>query len=262
MGTFYFDDTVQNIGEFVLGGLIYSKEGLNERVSNALLKHGFIPGQDEYKSGIYMRTNHKMAELREELHKILSNYTQIAVAVLPLTERKSLGIAGLHLLSKVISNNCLGDGPHSAYFDESMFNSDKEMSKTIEELGALKSVTFYGEQDSKLVLGLQLADLVAHTCGLMLRDSLGLLKKTVKAGEDSGYDPELEINLGFALWARIRYCFFHAPSRIQPDKELFNITDFTVDVKPCGLYIAEGCSTQLKEAAETRFGTMYLGCIH
>lgn len=262
MGTFYFDDTIQHIGEFVLGGLIYSKEGLNDRVSDALLKYGFTPGQDEYKSGTYMRANNKMAELREELHKILIDHTQIAVAVLPLAERKSLGVAGLHLLSKVITNNYLGDGPHTAYFDEGMFNSDKEVSETVAELDLHKSVIFHAEQNSKAVLGLQLADLVAHTCGLMLRDSLGLLKKTVKAVEDSGYEPGLEIDLGFVLWARIRYCFFHAHSRLQSDKEFFDAKDFTVDVKSCGLHIAKSCSAQLKEAAETRFGTMYLGCIH
>ena len=44
---------------------------------------------------------------------------------------------------------------------------------------------------SEMAIFRQLADLVAHTCAVMLLAELGLVKKTVKAGENSGYDPTM-----------------------------------------------------------------------
>jgi hypothetical protein len=69
----------------------------------------------------------------------------------------------------------------------------------------LDNYKLFLEVDSIKVKGIQLADLVAHTFATMLLEQLGLVDKKVKAGENSGYDPDLEIELGFELWASIRY---------------------------------------------------------
>jgi hypothetical protein len=127
-------------------------------------------------------------------------------------------------------------------------------------LGLYEQFNCYFEQDSRIVCGLQLADLVAHTCSIMLLESLGLVTKTVKAGENSGYDPDLDIELGFELWASLRYNFFSKPAP-HPDTWR-DQSDYRVEVKGVGLYVSDSCPELLKEKALDRFGEMYLGCIH
>src|SRR5262245_51007872 len=97
------------------------------------------------------------------------------------------------------------------------------------------------EQNSRVVGGLQLADLVAHTTGVMLLETLGFIRKQVKAG------------------AGLRYRFFHA-GPVDQQEDLYQ--GALMDVGPDGLYISEACSAELRAAAMHRFGQCYLGCIH
>jgi len=121
-------------------------------------------------------------------------------------------------------------------------------------------VFLFEEQDSKIIRGIQVADLVASKCSTMLKEALGLVDKTVKAGPKSGYDPDMEINIGFELWADIRYNFFSDP---PPDPDVWDsMLNCKAFVGKKGLYISENCSDKIKIAATERFGEMYLGCIH
>jgi hypothetical protein len=96
--------------------------------------------------------------------------------------------------------------------------------------------------------------------GVMLLESLGYLNKTVKAGRNSGYDPDLEIELGFELWTALRYAFFKAPQPFPgPEDELAGLV---FDVASYGLHVAPSASEALRSAAVARFGKCYLGCIH
>ena len=93
-------------------------------------------------------------------------------------------------------------------------------------------------------------------------EHLGLVSKKVRAGENSGYDPDLEIELGFELWASLRYQFFKAPQPNPGPIPDDPIEDLIFDVENYGLHISEGCSQTIKDAALGRFGDCYLGCIH
>ena len=95
---------------------------------------------------------------------------------------------------------------------------------------------------------------------MMLFDSLGLINKTVKVGPNSGYDPEMIIELGFEMWAGMRYLFF---SNYRTIREIQDpIKDLTFEVGRYSLYTAPGCSNKLRHAAKERFSKMYIGCIH
>jgi hypothetical protein len=87
---------------------------------------------------------------------------------------------------------------------------------------------------------------------------LGLLAKTVKAGENSGYDPDLDVGLDFELFASLRYHFFSAMQSTDSTSKDF----FWIDVESRGLHVAQDCSEDLRRAALSRFGRMYIGCIH
>ena len=115
-------------------------------------------------------------------------------------------------------------------------------------------------QDSREVGGLQLADHVAHSLSGMLLEQMGLLRKHIKAGENSGYDPELLIELGFELWASLRYSLIYGPNDATPEDD--QLVTATFPMEGFGLYVAPSCNSDLTSHARARFGTNYLGCIH
>lgn len=113
------------------------------------------------------------------------------------------------------------------------------------------------------IAGIQLADLAAHSCGIILLESLGLVTKTIKAGDDSGYDPELKINLGFELWAGLRYSFLAEPPPPIDDWDTAEDQPQPIaNVKPYGLHLVDGVADEVRSAALDTFGTMYYGCTH
>ncbi len=88
---------------------------------------------------------------------------------------------------------------------------------------------------------------------------MGHITKTIKldAPGDGVYDG-MEVELGFEMWAGIRYSFL---SKNKPDL----IDDFdiaTVCVFPWGLFIDDTVDQKTAALAMGRFAEMYLGCIH
>ena len=67
---------------------------------------------------------------------------------------------------------------------------------------------------SHIVHGIQLAYLVAGLCGVRLREEISGNPKMLVCGEDCGYDPPIEAELGFELWAALRYSMLHAPDAL------------------------------------------------
>jgi hypothetical protein len=259
VGHFYFDETIQERGGFIIGAFVYSPNDATPAVYLAIEQVGLRPGVDEFKSGSRMDRNPKQAELRNRLMESLSN-TRVGVVVVPVTERASLGHHALLGLRKILSDNGLAQKPHCVFLDQGITVDRSSCKDPLGEPGAFCEV--HQSQDSKLIGGIQLADLTAHLLGGMLLESLGLVSKLVRARENSGHDPDLEIELGFELWASLRYQFFKAPQPKPgaiPDDP---IGDLMFDVENFGLHISDGCPQALKEAARQRFGTCYLGCIH
>ena len=84
----------------------------------------------------------------------------------------------------------------------------------------------------------------------------------MKTGKNSEYNPELDIELGFELWAALRYSFFKA-DQLKPGQVLDDpIGDRVFDVENYGLHVAGSCGASLRSAAIERFGECYLRCMH
>lgn len=259
MGYFYFDESIQERGNFIIGAFVYSGNDITPKVYSAIEQVGLRPKIDEFKSGARMDCNPEQAELRGRLSEILSN-TRIGVIVTSASERASLGEEALLGLRKILFANGLEKEQHSIFLDQSIVINSNICKTILAESAALCKI--HPQQDSKIIGGIQLADLAAHSLGGMLLEHLGLITKTVRAGENSGYEPNLEIELGFELWASLRYQLFKAP---QPNPgEILDdpVGTLIFDVKNYGLHISESCSQTLKNAALGRFGDCYLGCIH
>lgn len=259
MGYFYFDETIQERGGFIIGAFVYASNDMTPEVYSAIDQVGLQPGVDEFKSGARMDRNPNQAKLRGQLSNVLMN-TSVGIVVLPVSERELLGREAIVGLQKILCANGLDQQPHKVFLDEGIAVDLQTQQSFLEGVGALCEL--HPSQDSRVVGGIQLADLVAHSLGGMLLEQLGLTSKKVRAGEGSGYDPDLEIELGFELWASLRYQFFMAPqSKLGPIPD-DPIGEMIFDVENYGLHISEKCCPSLREAALQRFGDCYLGCIH
>lgn len=254
---FYFDESIHARGEFILAATVFGPDP-TDAINAALTTVGLDPNRDEFKSSARMSEHPEQQALRRELQNILNQTYRIALVVVPHQDRGSLGREALLGLDKVCRANNLARLHERAYFDKGIFTSAWSAMSLAQDLGVSQYCEVHPDQDSRRVKGVQLADLVAHTCALMLLDALGLLSKIVKAGPNSGYDPNLDIELGFELWASVRYLFFNGglPNHFDTNEDL------VVNVARFGLHIAESCSPKLHHAALTRFGTQYWGCIH
>ena len=257
-GLMFFDESKH--AEFSLGVFVYTKRDPSRAVHQALQDCDLRPGIDEFKSSSYMGRNPAQKALREKLHDIIHRHScQFGVVVVPCPSE--LGDQAMLLLQKMLGHPDLDRRQHEVYFDEGLFKSADQGQKRARALGLSERCALNLEQDSKQVAGIQLADLAAHTCAVMLKESLGLICKTVKAGDNSGYDPDLDIEIGFDLWAGIRYNFLSTEPP-HPDEWGEDDLQPTASVLPYGLHIAPTCGEHLRQSATDRFGSMYLGCIH
>jgi len=256
VGFFYFDESIHSRGEFILGAWVYAEENLNDLVHGALKEVGLIPNEDEFKSSALMLENPKQIKLREKLRKAFPK-VRIGIVVIGLQERAILGDQALRGLRKIVNANCLNDCEHEVFLDEGLdFENRQDL---VEQSDLANNCTFHFDQDSRKIGGFQLADLVAHTLSIVLLEKIGLVTKQVKAGENSGFEPDIEMALGFELWAPIRFNFFIGPKNIQQG---IDYETGTVDIKPYALYVSDSCPSNISQAATERLGKTYYGCIH
>lgn len=260
MDEFYFDESIHPRGKFALGAFVYSEDSLDGLVADVLRQSELAPGVEEFKSGARMDSSPEQARARERLQAVVRSHCHIGVVVAPHYPPQLLGHEALCGLNKILSANSFRSTSHDVFFDQGIFACASAGERTADGLCGGRGCSFHFEQDSRQVLGLQVADLMAHTCATMLLAQLGVVRKMVKAGENSGYDPNSDMELEFELWAGVRWNFF-AAAPPHPDTWKSQL-DFQVDVASRGLHIAEMCDETVRSAALDRFGSMYLGCIH
>ena len=203
-----------------------------------------------------MKGDERLQKLRSALKAYIGRSCKIAVC--SVDGDKNIGPAALKLLSKALDHPQLAKRQHQVFFDEGLFRSAKAAAALADDIG-FASCEFHFEQDSRTILGIQLADVAAHTCSTMLLETLGHATKKIVINEpgDTVYH-DMEIELGFEMWAGIRYAFLcQNKAGSGADFDFAN-----VDVYPWGLFIDASVSEQIATAAMERFGENYLGCIH
>jgi hypothetical protein len=258
VGFFYFDESIRERGGFILGAFIYSKTDLSLAVSDALAAAGLQPRKDEYKSRFLDADMPERTVLRNHLYTLLEK-VKVGATIVPATQPRSVGDEALLALTKILVANSLADTSHRAFFDEGITFGRAGIENFRKRFPACQ---INEAQDSRLVGGIQAADLAAHTMGTMLLEEQGLVSKQIKAGEYSGYLPEMELPLGFKLWSILRYSFFMSPQPEGDNNPPESIPEPLFNVEDYGLYVAPSCSPELRDAAIQRFGKSYLGCIH
>jgi hypothetical protein len=256
MGLFFVDESIHEDDGFIITACVYISQDPSKIISDILESAGFDSNRDEFKSGINFIKYPAMKVVRNNLFKVI-NSLQFGIIISPSSSRDKIGEESLRAIATFISaNNILS--PVQAYFDQGLFPSVSKAETAKNQLG-LSYIECFFEQNSIVIRGVQLADLVAHTCSMLFKHKLGHPDKIVSYAHSS--DPANNtIELSFELFAKIRYSFFHSNTCIELD-----YTDpiklSTVAVEPFGLYLSSDCSGDLLEASRRAFGTLYLGCI-
>lgn len=258
MGQFYIDDSVHDEAGFIIGACVYTNIDIDEKIINIIKSNGFDSDSFEYKSSANFSKEPEKAKVREDLKGLLRDTCKLGVVIIPRTSREQLGFECIKAVSQFININEIIKKPIHIYIDQGMFTSIDKAEKLISSI-TFTDCKFHLEQNSIDIKGIQLADLAAHISSIQLKDAMGLVKKIVKAGDNSGYDPDLDIELGFEMWATIRNTFFNEVYKLYTDNP---DADATLKVEPYGLYISDLCDKNLADIARTKFGDIYLGCIH
>lgn len=254
---FYFDETIREQGNFIIGALVASEYDLSPIVTEQWRKLGLNPESTEYKSSDPKENSNLGAKQRQIMADLLQR-SQLGLTVVPSSGRQRLGEFCTDLMFQLSNTGFLQDGKHFLYHDQNI----KLSLSDIERLKGMNISPFPGS-DSKKVGGIQVADHTAHALGGMLLEEMGLITKQVRAGEDSGYPPDDLLELGFELWASLRYALIGRSEYIEglsPHPDGLANPYFRVD--GIGLHVASTCPEALIERAKSRFGINHLGCIH
>ncbi len=253
----YFDESIRDRGGFIVGALVVSDRDLSPFIAEEWARLDLNPESDEYKSSNPKNGNELGVAQRRVVAQLLHE-SKLGLVVVPRGDRERLGEYCTGLLTQLIETGSIAKGEHSLYLDAGIPVSAAHL----ERLGQME-VSVAMQCDSKKVGGIQVADHAAHALGGMLLEEMGLLRKQVRAGENSGYHPDDLLDLGFELWASLRYALIGRNEYIEglspPLDDLAN-PYFRVD--GVGLYVAATCSADLAHHARERFGVNYLGCIH
>jgi len=253
----YFDESIRDNGGFIIGALVASDRDLSLVVANEWTRLGLDPETYEYKSSDLKAGSRLGVSQRSAMSGLLFN-AKLGLVVAPIDDRRNLGVHCTQLMLQLLDTESIPHELHHVYLDEGIIMKPGDT-----ELLAARGVVANPGSDSRRVGGIQVADHAAHSLGGMLLEEMGIIRKKIRAGADSGYDPDEMIELGFELWADTRYSLIGRNEYIEglspPADDPAN-PYFRVD--GVGMYVAPTCSPELSAFARKRLGVNYLGCIH
>ena len=243
----YIDESIHDQHGFMLLAYVTCRRDPYDVLNNMLKKYGI----EEFHACKKMQNNHTMQKLRSSIRSYVNSYCGWGVMVLSNIARSNIKddfsnlVAGL---SKFIL-----DEPLRIYIDEGIISINE-----VDEIRNISKVDSINTCRSHEVNGIQLADLVAALSGVRLREEISENPKMLTYGNESGFDPPIEAELGYELWASLRYSMLRNPETKRD--EMPEMASF--ETEGYGLFVSPRCSDELSRKARKLFGEVYLGCIH
>lgn len=243
----YIDESIHDQQGFMLLAYVTCRRDPQADLNNILKKYGI----EEFHACKKMQNNQMMQKLRSNIRSYVNSYCGWGVLVLPNTLRSNIKddfsnlVAGL---SKFILDESL-----KIYVDEGIIHNSEA-----DEIKSVLKVDCINICSSHKVNGIQIADLVAALCGVRLREEITGNSKMLTYGDESGFNPPIEAEIGYELWASLRYSMLrHSEPKgaDMPDMASFETEGY-------GLFVSPHCSDELSRKARKLFGEAYLGCIH
>lgn len=253
----YADESIHDRAGFILTALVFPCGLIDGAVDAALMRAGLTPGAEEFKSSSPMQGNEKLRLLRADLMEILIvQQCKVALVISGRSERPHVATQGIRLIGEMAERGRFDGRPVDLFLDEGLgvdgatieWHSDARLANS----------QCYTGQDSRIVRGLQLADMAAHCAATVLLSDLGIVKKSMPAGPDSPFEPEDLIDLEYELWTSLRECL---PSDELAFPEWDREPNPFREFDAFGLFVSDGCPPRVKAAALRRFGAIYMGCI-
>ena len=106
---------------------------------------------------------------RGVLMGIAGQHTRVAFAVSPAAARAELGEWCLEALATIVRRNGFHEVSFDAHFDEGILSAQASPARAA--LEACCDVAIRPNEDSKTCMGIQVADVVAHATGQMIREA-------------------------------------------------------------------------------------------
>ena len=158
-----------------------------------------------------------MRVARQSLLQLARSASQITIFVGPFS-RPRLGRQVLQAAQSVVLRNAheIDRANLSIYFDREILASEMEAKRLHRLFPHLKATRILGAEDSKLRLGIQVADCVAHSFGQIVKAAVKGQDKTIDVGgPGSGHPEGTEAPLSWALLMSLRNALLTRPIAYQ-----------------------------------------------
>ena len=243
----YIDESIHDKYGFMLLAFVTCKSDPEGYISDLLRSNDV----EEYHSCANMKNDKSMQVVRSKLRSYVNRNCSWGVLIAPSNYRYGIADEIKSVLANLVKSVSTKDT--DIFIDEGIINSN-EASKILQEL-EIRNIAIC---NSRKIMGIQLADLVAALCGVRLREKISGTPKILVYGEESGFNPPIEADLGYELWASLRYSMRRAKK--AKGENMPGLASF--ETKGYGFFLSNGCPQDLAEAASSLFGEVYLGCIH
>ena len=271
----YVDESVQNDSGFVATAFVFAGPAFEGEAERVLREAGLSPRKDELKSSARMDLDPRMRSARGAALNLAGSSARVAVFFGPCN-RSTIGKQSLQALQAVLLRNVLATVPLEVHFDEDIFPTVEEAIRLQKLFRILAPVRIHPREDSRLVLGIQIADVVAHSFGQIVKAEISGNSKEVEiGGPATGYPEGTRATLSWSLLMSLRYALFTRPIAYDGDQHptesdpvvLDPIHDDPVEYGPhptllgWGVQVAPEASAGLRYAVERSLGRTWLGCI-
>ncbi len=128
-----------------------------------------------------MDSNPSMRAARDKLLALAGSKAKLAVFFGPY-QRATLGKHSLQALQSTVVRNGIRTSRLSVYFDQDIFQSITEATRLHRLFHFLRGCRVHAREDSRIRLGIQVADAVAHSFGQILKEELTGKQKLVDIG--------------------------------------------------------------------------------
>jgi len=244
----YIDETVHEQYGFLILAYVLCPSDPQDDLACVLASNT----AEEFHALEKMHGNDRAQKLRGEMRSYVNWNCRWGVFVLPSSVRWNLADELPWFISNLMGS-CSSTDAVSVYMDEGIVKENQRQS--IREATGIEQLELCKSHEMN---GIQLADLVAALCGVRLREEISQKPKMLQYGDESGFDPPIQAELGYELWASLRYSMHRESTPLGED--IPEMAEFpTIGY---GLFISDKCSQRLRDAAEKLFGRVYLGCIH
>lgn len=272
----YVDESIHDSCGFVATSFVFAAESFEKTVEEVLQNAGLSPPSQEFKSSARMDTNSNMQLVRNGLLALASSKAKVAV-FFGAFNREALGKHALQALQSVVVRNGINPATLSIYFDEEIFPSEKEALRLHGLFHFLSQCRIYPREDSRKRLGIQVADVVAHSFGRILKEELTGKQKLVDiGGSRTGYKEGTLAPLGWELLMTLRHSLMTRPMVqnagsydaamdpvvLDPENDDPTIYGQHPVLLGWGIQTSPEADDSLRQGVERAFGRIWLGCIH